>query len=230
MSRRFDAHLVFALALGAITIGCEADGRTAGPLSARLRGCGLLSGGTVGATTLERFYAPDACYQDCLGSGSCDELAGVLCGTSIALPLRCDERCALRCDDGSLIGVEALCNGVAQCADGTDEEGCERVECGDGTGLPQSARCDGWAQCSDGADEAGCPTCDGAVLESWMRCNGSAECDDGNDERGCPTYTCANGVVVTNRYRDPRCDGSMHCDDGSDEEGCASLTPMCDGS
>lgn len=210
--------------------GCASE-RAA--LAAQLESCGLLTEGTVGPRTLDAVYAPDACYEQCLAEASCEQLSAALCRTSLDLLLACDARCAVRCGDGSLLGVERRCDGFAQCADGSDEEGCQfALVCNDGRGVP-GARCDGSYNCPGGEDEQGCPSttmmCDGGRwVGAWERCDGYTACADGRDEAGCPTFTCRDGRRITHRPGDdPRCNGWTQCGDSSDELGCAQLVTMC---
>lgn len=200
-------------------------------LVAQLDGCGLLTEGEIGPSITRAIYAPDGCYQDCLGGASCEELTAAVCRTSLDLLIACDQRCALRCGDGTLLGIERRCDGVAQCMDGADEAGCPGVAeltCNDGTRV-MGRLCDGISTCLDGTDEADCvrDTCDGwRTLWPWDYCDGYAACSDGRDEAGCPTHTCADGTEVTHRPGETlRCDGAWRCRDGSDEQGCATLRP-----
>ncbi len=222
------------LVCSAITIGSFGCASDAHVLTERLTECGLLTEGEVGASALAPFYAPSACYRECLATAECDALEDAMCGTSIELLRACDERCAYRCPDDSLIGIERVCDGAAQCEGGADEEGCATFACGDGTTVATRARCDGSWHCPGGQDEMGCPppfSCMAAWGTSsgdWMVCDGWAQCVDGSDERDCPVHQCANGDRHSLRIgAQPRCDGWTQCSDGSDEAGCAQLMPMC---
>lgn len=203
----------------------------------RLRECEILSDGELGPYALSGFYAPDACYERCLAEASCPDLTASLCRAELELLLRCDQRCAFACDDGTLLGPDRVCDGFRACAGGEDEEGCDfPLTCTDGTRV-RGARCDGAWNCPDGSDEAGCPATSGftscadgsASYASWQRCDGASSCANGEDEVGCPTFGCADSTTITWRIGgvSARCDGWTQCRDGSDEAGCARLTYMC---
>lgn len=223
------ATKLLAIALLGTALGCA----PAYDVPDQLRTCGLVSDdGEIGPTITGRFYQPTECYRACLAGATCDELRAALCGSSIDLLRRCDEQCAHRCDDGALIGVEDVCNGVPECAGGEDEAGCPTVACDDGS-TTFGARCDGFATCPDWSDEEGCPSCvtewGGTIPLAQARCTGFSECRDGSDEEGCPEHVCDDGTRVTHREgASPRCDGWARCPDGSDEEGCARLTLSCE--
>ena len=194
--------LRFLLLVSALAVALAACGDTPDPHDA-LRACGLL---TEGEVRWDAFYAPTSCYRECLAEGSCEELEAALCRSSIELLQRCDARCAYRCDDDSLLPVEAECNGVVECVGGEDEAGCPTMICDDGSEVG-GARCDGRWNCPDGSDERACPVdCD----QSW--------------NSTCPPYRCPDGTEIN--YQ-PRCDGWAQCPDGSDEDGCAELILMC---
>ena len=205
-------------------------------LVSRLRECGVLSSGEIGPYVLSGLYAPDACYERCLAEASCERLETGLCRTMLDLLVACDERCAFRCDDGSLLGPERVCDGARQCMEGEDERDCDfDLVCNDGSRVP-GARCDGAWNCPDGSDEQACPGRTGidcgdrsGTYYDWQRCDGYRSCGNGADEAGCPSFVCGDGSTVT--YRDgasgPRCDGYAQCGDGSDERSCARLTLVC---
>lgn len=203
------------------------------PLRQHLAECHLLSQGHVGRAVEGRFYMPTDCYRDCLSSATCEDLGAVLCGSSIALLRRCDEECAYHCDDGALIAIDDVCNGVPECSGSEDEADCPTRPCDDGTVVLESAWCDGLVDCFSGEDEASCATfsCTGSFGDfygPWVLCDGTTQCADGSDEASCAQLTCQDGSTVRIRPDiDARCDGRWHCSDGSDEMGCAELTPMC---
>lgn len=197
-------------------------------LTRHLQECGLLSDGARADAALRDVYLPNDCYERCFARASCEALQSALCRTSQELLFACDQECAFRCQDRTIIGPERRCNGVNDCMDGLDEEGCSNlVRCNDGV-MRIGGHCDGLNDCFDNSDEMGCPglTCDGRTLSPRSRCDGYPDCSDRSDESGCPTYRCANGSTIPIRT-DPACDGYPSCSDGSDELGCAQLTLMC---
>lgn len=216
-----------AIVLVALASGCTAAPADPSALYERLVGCGLFERGARGiATASSYYYAPDACYVQCLAEASCDDLHHLYCRSDLALGLRCDDRCAHHCANGALVALDAVCNGNDDCGDMSDERGCRTITC-DGTMFPPSIVCDGYPHCSDASDERGCAnTCTGGgggivVVQPWMRCDGYTSCGDGSDENDCATYACADGRVLTGpRSAPPRCNGIWECWDGSDEQGC----------
>jgi hypothetical protein len=197
-------------------------------LASHLQECGLLTEGDRAAMALRDVYLPTPCYEDCFARASCEALEGALCRTSLELLFACDQACAFRCGDNTIIGTERRCNGVNDCEDARDEEGCTNlVRCADGS-MRTGVRCNGRQECWDNSDELGCPgpSCNGSPLPSYLRCNGYNDCADGSDERVCPTYRCDDGTAFPFQS-DPRCDGYTHCADASDEVGCARLALMC---
>lgn len=176
--------LSVSLLLALVSLGCQpADSVD------RLRSCGLLTDGYVSS---QPFYLPNDCYDRCYGRATCEELTETLCSEDIELLLRCDQECAFRCADDTLLPIEAVCDGRMDCAGGADEADCEVARpFGEPSCEPGFTRCDGNVECTDGSDERYCdfPCGDGTTVPYWSRCNGAASCSNGADERDCARFT-----------------------------------------
>merc|ERR1719376_1233657 len=134
------------------------------------------------------------------------------------------------------------CNGVAECVDGTDEQGCpdmptctgDQFQCDDGQCIASFRRCDKVQDCSQSEDEVNCPCqapnfecISGQCIDGAKKCDGNRDCDDFSDEFNCPCrdneFECRDdGTCIPDTSR---CDGRPDCFDASDEE----TRPACSG-
>ncbi|KAI4890829.1 hypothetical protein NFI96_004207 [Prochilodus magdalenae] len=98
------------------------------------------------------------------------------------------------CANGECISARFRCDGDFDCADHSDERGCES-RCADGQYQCQnhlciSAKwlCDGQEDCKNGEDEQHCQPANtaligGGCVSASLRCDGKSDCMDGSDER-----------------------------------------------
>lgn len=205
---------------------------------------------------------------DCVSQSACDETELLACVGEdednwaaieehcgdVPAPIRtgidaCGGDAELMCANGDPYPVDARCDDVEDCADGTDELGCgvptnpdqrpDSFPCTNGTQLTLDRVCDGAMDCPGGLDEMVCAPCsDGSgQFSGFDVCDGEKDCADGSDELSC-MFPCGNGqMVMIQKY----CDGTVDCSNGADEAVCMSgvftcidgeevaLTAICDG-
>jgi hypothetical protein len=243
--------MMLAVACGSDGDGTKHDGASFDrQLADGLRACDLLSDGKVqGLSPWQGEFNGKLgdCISACLDDAaeSCAELGRLACTGFPSDRLNdCVSACGdseVRCGNGvGTFRIDDICDGEAQCADRSDEDGCVAITgiCDDGAPLGPSSFspiCDGERQCRDGSDEEGCPEpfycADGEEIRPFGRCDGLEDCEDGEDEEACeqveeePTFACKMGDFEIGLEQ--VCDLRRDCPDGSDEaseQGCATLS------
>ncbi|KAL5014485.1 hypothetical protein ScPMuIL_008755, partial [Solemya velum] len=144
------------------------------------------------------------------------------------------------CGTGEYIARVFVCDGAADCEDGSDERQCGdscplgSFMCENGNCISVSFFCDFVQHCNDGSDEQDCvhPDCRG---DQWMcdsgqcisitdRCNLKTDCSDLSDEEHCEK--CPSNFQCYDEKCIPMsrvCDGHVDCDGKffEDEDGCS---------
>jgi hypothetical protein len=98
------------------------------------------------------------CQVHCDARIACSEYADIDRNGAPEWLQRCWAKCQerLTCADGESVPAAFVCDGSADCADGSDERKCAYHTCESGQPVRSDARCDGYAHCTDGSDEEGC--------------------------------------------------------------------------
>ncbi|XP_058833959.1 putative vitellogenin receptor [Topomyia yanbarensis] len=124
--------------------------------------------------------------------------------------------CEFKCTSGECLTISKRCNGNKDCADGSDEKGCDERE------RTASLECSfDQFMC---ADRSKC-------IDQKLRCDKHNDCTDRSDEKNCEGYdsgkgchenqhACPDGLCID---LNALCDGFPDCTDGSDEKDCTNL-------
>uniref|UniRef100_A0A0N5C793 Terribly reduced optic lobes n=1 Tax=Strongyloides papillosus TaxID=174720 RepID=A0A0N5C793_STREA len=119
----------------------------------------------------------------------------------------CDRELAFTCKNGACISRSKRCNGVPDCTDNSDEDGCDcnpetQYQC-QTSSLVRFSKC----------------------IEKDLLCDGVRDCPLGDDENNCDKCTNPEAIYCpSTRSCHPsiaRCDGISQCPDESDEMGCS---------
>lgn len=137
------------------------------------------------------------CSYTCLSEASCEELQKGLCQEEFDAFEDCENQCdpSFLCENE--ISIARMCDGIAECEGGWDEEGCALFQCTDGGELIAHLQCDGFGDCNDESDEEDCPSFDcgdGTSVSLVFHCDGELSCDNGADEEGCVTFDYQCGL------------------------------------
>lgn len=157
--------------------------------------------------------------------------------------------CDFKCTSGECLEASKVCDGIANCQDGSDEAAnCTKVchidefKCSDGQCIAAHLKCDGNHNCKDKSDEDDCkihcnenqlkcPKVEKCVDVSKF-CNLISDCPDNYDEseeickKPCPHdfFKCASGQCIPKEFV---CNLRNDCMDGSDENECLNLSHTC---
>ncbi|XP_030387623.1 low-density lipoprotein receptor-related protein 1 [Scaptodrosophila lebanonensis] len=160
-----------------------------------------------------------------------------------------------QCGNKKCIHPSAICDGVNQCGDSTDELNCDKFTCfehhlkceatANSTAfcVDNVKRCDGVRDCPGGEDENGCTLliCKKDQFQCgnnrcmpyvWV-CDGDIDCPDKSDEANCEEVSCAPSDFKCKSGRciplSWRCDDEEDCPDGEDEPPtCHTSKATCD--
>jgi hypothetical protein len=197
----------------AVAVACSADRHDsddAGSAKAatcdhwiqRLLDCEVIAGSRLSGCADDDPILP--CVWDCMGKATCKQIKASYCNNSFNSYAGCINECHMLppppfvCNEGTEIDARRQCDGVRDCPNGDDEDGCTQgyFSCDNDVSIPASWQCDSVKDCAGGEDEHGCPdgpmfTCaDGETLPADRQCNAVPDCPDGDDEIDCAILTC----------------------------------------
>ncbi|XP_047470975.1 very low-density lipoprotein receptor-like [Penaeus chinensis] len=191
------------------------------------------------ATTPEPILCPVGWLYTCIGNHC-------VCDTT-----QCANGFLLCSNETRCIRTTQICDGLAHCTDGSDEENCT-VECSDGhvrcgntaQCILKDSVCDGYSHCPDNSDEENCDPCpesrpykcnaSSKCIKELFLCDGYADCPNNDDEANatcatCPSakpVRCPSGECISEAWL---CDLAAECKDGWDESNCTvcpAMTPF----
>ena len=161
--------------------------------------------------------------------------------------VKCDTERYFQCETGGCVELRFRCDGVTDCRDNSDEEGCDIYTCdivlqfscrSRDQCVPIERQCDGFDDCRDRSDESSCtdyhlchrteffcPATRTCIPLTW-KCDGTVDCYHGNaeDEADCEVtchFSCLNLARNTQCFQKPDeivGDGKDDCYYGEDEE------------
>ncbi|KAG5681569.1 hypothetical protein PVAND_010988 [Polypedilum vanderplanki] len=147
------------------------------------------------------------------------------------------------CLNGDIVGALNICNGISNCADGSDErsELCSTIicqpqqfKCHYGGCVDRGKFCNKIHDCLDGSDEFNCGrsnkscestefycTSDETCIDVTLICNNYRDCPNGEDENVCQSqlcpknsFRCSHGRCIDEKLL---CDNFNDCITGDDE-------------